>query len=319
MPPKGKPFLTYEQQINKLKNEKSLKVSNQDDTISILKRTSYFALICGYKQLFKDKSTNKYKMGTSFYDIVDLYKFDQNVRLLFFSNILKIERHIKSIISYYFTEQFGDTQDKYLDENNYDNLSYNKSQVQTFIQQLNVTLNPPYGRPSEYEYINHHKKEYRNVPLWVIINALTFGNISKMYSFSKQSLKIKISKEFYGVNEKTLGDMLNILSKYRNVCAHNERLFNYKTRKSLPDLNLHKELKIDKIGTLYKFGKTYLFSVAICFRYLLSHEDFRMFYHDLKKQIKIYSRKLKVLNLNDILNEMGFPLTWNKIEKAHLY
>ena len=45
-----KPFLTYEQQIDKLVNEKNLIVEDHEYAISILKKVSYFALICGYKE-----------------------------------------------------------------------------------------------------------------------------------------------------------------------------------------------------------------------------------------------------------------------------
>lgn len=42
-----KPFLTYEQQIQKLK-DKGLTIDNDDDAIELLKKHSYFALISGY-------------------------------------------------------------------------------------------------------------------------------------------------------------------------------------------------------------------------------------------------------------------------------
>ena len=36
---------------------------------------------------------------------------------------------------------------------------------------------------TDYDYIVHQRNVYQNVPLWVLINAMTFGQISKMYSF----------------------------------------------------------------------------------------------------------------------------------------
>lgn len=37
---------------------------------------------------------------------------------------------------------------------------------------------------TDYHYINHAQRKYGNVPLWVLTNALTFGNISKVYAAS---------------------------------------------------------------------------------------------------------------------------------------
>lgn len=49
----NKPFLTYEQQILKLKEDKKLIISNDELAIGLLKKHSYFDLISGYKGMFK--------------------------------------------------------------------------------------------------------------------------------------------------------------------------------------------------------------------------------------------------------------------------
>jgi abortive infection bacteriophage resistance protein len=89
-------FLNYNQQIDKLKNEKNLQI---DDTLyakEILKQTSYYSLIGGYKDIFKNPTTKKYKDGTKFEDIVELYYFDESLRQLFLKYLIKIENEIKS-------------------------------------------------------------------------------------------------------------------------------------------------------------------------------------------------------------------------------
>ena len=81
-------FLTYEQQLNKLVNDKNLIINNQKYAIDTLKEVGYFALVGGYKELYKNPTTKKYKDGTTFEDIVALYKFDENLRELFLKYIL---------------------------------------------------------------------------------------------------------------------------------------------------------------------------------------------------------------------------------------
>jgi len=75
----NKPFLTYTQQIDKLKHEKNLVIANREYAEYMLKRISYYALISGYKKLFRNPTTRKYKDNTTFEEIVALYKFDGTI------------------------------------------------------------------------------------------------------------------------------------------------------------------------------------------------------------------------------------------------
>ena len=47
-------FLTYDQQIEKLKNEKNLQIDDTEYAKKILRQTSYYSLIGGYKDIFKN-------------------------------------------------------------------------------------------------------------------------------------------------------------------------------------------------------------------------------------------------------------------------
>ena len=50
-------FLSYDQQIEKLKNEKNLLIDDEAYAKEILKQTSYYSLIGGYKDIFKNPTT----------------------------------------------------------------------------------------------------------------------------------------------------------------------------------------------------------------------------------------------------------------------
>lgn len=66
--------MTYDQQIQKLK-DKHLVIPNEAAAKETLRLNSYFALITGYKNLFKNPTTKDYRDGTTFDDIVTLYGF----------------------------------------------------------------------------------------------------------------------------------------------------------------------------------------------------------------------------------------------------
>lgn len=96
--------------------------------------------------------------------------------------LIKVENEIKSQVSYYFTEKNGKSQKEYLDTSNY---NYVGKKNQRDIDRLIKILEGDVTRPTDYNYINHAQRKYGNVPLWVLTNALTFGNISKMYMLQK--------------------------------------------------------------------------------------------------------------------------------------
>ena len=305
-----KPFLTYEEQIDKLEFEKNLIISKREYARFMLQHIGYFGLISGYKEPFKNKTTKKYKDGTKFEDIVALYKFDENLRELFLKYILRLERHIKSLTSYYFTEKYGELQAQYLSGKNFINEKKHLTDVSRLIEKLDDLAN----NNTDYPYINHQRKEYNNVPLWVLFNGITFGTLSKFYSLMTQDLKAKVSKNFKSVNEKQLEQFLTVITKFRNVCAHNERLYSYTTRDDIPNTEVHKKMNILIKGNNYVYGKNNLFAIVISFRYLLPFDDFAKFLQSLDEIINHYLMSQEYISQNELLNLMGFPQNWKSIK-----
>ena len=309
-------FLSYDEQIEKLKIEKNLQVDDETYAKEVLRQTSYYSLIGGYKDIFKNPTTKKYKDGTRFEDIVELYYFDEYLRQLFLRYLIKVENEIKSQVSYFFTQQNGENQREYLDVKNY---NYVGKKNQKDINKLIKILNGYATRPTDYHYINHAQKKYGNVPLWVLTNALTFGNISKMYMLLPQNLQSKVSRSYPYINESQLVSILTILVKFRNVCAHGERLFTYRTNDSIPDLPLHTKLGILKKGTQFVYGKNDLFSVVIALRYLLEDNWYKEFIKELKKLIDKYLKKHDSITEQELYEKMGFPENWKKITRYRKY
>lgn len=305
----SKPFLSFEAQINKLENDKGLVISDRAYAEKMLREIGYFALIGGYKQPFKNRTTNKYRDGIAFEDIVALYKFDENLRELFLKYILQFERHIRSLLSYYFTEKYGERQSCYLERENY----FTDSRHEADVTKLIGTLGKLVDNKDDYPYINHQRTAHGNVPLWVLVNVMTFGTLSKFYALVTPDLRVKISKNFDSVNERQLGQYLRVITKFRNVCAHNERLFFYQTKNAIPDTPLHKKLAIVKKGTQYLYGKRDLFALVIAFRYLLPNNDFKKFKQSLSRILAHYFESTTALSEETLYDLMGFPPNWKKI------
>ena len=308
-----KTFSSFQDQVRWLKDEKQLIITDPEYAKETLKHIGYFPLMGGYKHLFRTPLTKKYKEGTTFEEIVALYEFDSELRELFFKYLLQIERHLRSLISYYFSEKYGESQNAYLNINSYNNSQRNHRTVSKLISTLNRAAST-----TDYDYINYYRATYGNIPLWVLINVLTFGNLSKMYQVIPQSLQSKICKNFTAINQKQMEQFLSVLTKFRNVCAHGERLFTYRTIDNISDLPLHRKISIPLVGIQYQYGKNDLFAVVIAFRYLIPNKDFHVFQRKLSRLIDNVSANLTHIDSLELLERMGFPQNWKKITRYRL-
>lgn len=306
-----KPYTTYEEQVEILR-EKGLLISNDDEVIALLKKCSYFGLVTGYKHPFKNKN-GCYKFHTTINDIYAFYNYDMELRELFLKYILMIENHIKSLISYYFCQTYGDLETDYLNANNYDYNEQKQDDINKLIGKLRYSMTNYDSHP----YLQHHRDRYGNIPLWVLTRVLTLGIVSKMYSLLQPQTQTLISKEFPYISESELARMIDLLSRFRNVCAHNERLYDYKYMNGeIRNTAIHKLLELRKQKGYYTQGKNDLFAVVIVFKYMLSEQEFSLFIKKFDEITTELFQQTHILQESQVLKLMGFPLNWREIEKS---
>lgn len=304
-------FLTYQQQLHKLQNDKGLTLTDPEYARNILQKISYYSLIGGYKALFKSPASGKYLYGVTFEEIVNLYYFDEHLRTTFLKYLLHVERQMKSMVSYYFCDKYGEKQQEYLDIKNYTVTRRNARDVNRLIHSLQNAI----SLPSHYSYITHHAATYNNVPLWVAMNAITFGQVSKFYQYVTNDIQSKISQQFENVTERQLHQFMRVLTSCRNVCAHGERLYSFSINETISDTRLHMKLAIPQINGQYAMGKHDLFAVVIALRYLLDTSDFKNFKSDLKKNIQTVLKQCSHITQDQLYTKMGFPSNWEKITR----
>ena len=306
---KKKQFLTYDEQIIFLEEKKGLMISDKEYAKKILLKIGYFPLINGYKEVFKQSNNDQFQKGTTFEDIYELYSFDNDLRNIFLKFILMAERNIKSSLSYHFCKEYGDLQSDYLNVNNYDYTGKKKNVINKMVKIMSGQLR----YDSDYVYIRHYMTTYQYVPLWVLMNVLTIGQLSKIYASQKGRIQIKVCQDFGPLKVNEMGKMLAVMTKFRNVCAHNDRLFDFRTKDALLDRNIYERLLIPKEKGRYKYGKNDLYAQVIILKLLLSDEDFRVFFHDLKVCFKKHPIH------KEILEKMGFPENWERIGRIKKY
>lgn len=316
-----KEFKTVEEQINLLKT-RNIIFDNEDNAKAILLNNNYYNIINGYKDLFLnlDGQPDIYKTGTKFEEIYALYDFDRQLRSIFLEYILKIETSLRALIAYYFSCAYGN--DNYLKIDNFEtfkstNTSIKKKQKQfKFIQLLFENINKNIANNIDNKYIGHYIIDYGFIPLWVLVNILSFGNICNFYRLMKQKERIKVSMNF-DVSEIDLLSLLNILCKTRNLCAHGERLYNFEfpVYTGINDTKYHNALNLPITNKRYKIGKNDLFAVVIALKILLSEDDYSKFHNKLYSRIMSIQTKLSTVSLKEVLTSMNFPSNWHDILK----
>ncbi|SFH57555.1 Abortive infection bacteriophage resistance protein [Pseudobutyrivibrio sp. OR37] len=295
-----KPFKTYDELLDFLESKKELAVPDRDYARKILAKISYYSLITGYKDIFKDKTTGYYKKGIEFGDIYNLYKFDRELRSIFLKYILIAEKSVKTAFAYHFCEIYGENQSEYCNLANYDLNKKNSKAINKFIDIFKYNLS---GK-TDYVYINHYLKAHNNVPLWIMVQVLTLGQFAHFFDYIKAKASIRTCIDFHGISRNQMHSFLSVMTKHRNVCAHGDRFYNYKTKDSISDTIIHKKLRIAQRNGRYECGKNDLFSEVIILKYLLDKDD----YKDFQKELSTCFRKYNPSE--EIIVQMGFPTNW---------
>ena len=108
--------------------------------------------------------------------------------------------------------------DQHYDENNFYNKTGYKEVMDSFKKEKN------YYKDSLI--VKHHKLKYNSkMPLWVIVELMSFSNISKLYNSMYITEKDAISTSV-GTGRNTLENHLHCLAVLRNKCSHAARLYN---------------------------------------------------------------------------------------------
>lgn len=303
-----KQFKNLDEQIEILKY-KGLIINNIEYARNILLRENYF-FITGYRHLFMKSNIEKvYKEGTTFEELYSLFLFDRSLRNILFKNLLIIENNLKSVSSYQLSKRYGYKERDYLKEKNFTNDSEKKRQVNDLIKKMKRQIR---SNSRENTATMHYVSNYGYIPLWILVKVLSFGIVSEMFSV----LKIEDQKEIASIYDLDYQDMLvylPILSNYRNLCAHEDILYENRTSKEINDTIYHKLLNIKQENNIYVYGKNDLFALIIIMKQMLQPNEFKSMVFELENCITTLDYNLKTISIKDVLNRMGFPQNWKNL------
>lgn len=128
----------------------------------------------------------------------------------------------------------------------------------------------------------------------------------------KQPDRQSISRTFK-IMDHELETLLKYLTAIRNCCAHNNRLYCFRSHDVMIDTKYHANLQISK-NREYENGKRDLFAAVIALKILLPSREFKQMIIEIDEAVNNLTDELKVLKIDEILSEMGFPSNWKKIK-----
>lgn len=279
-----KAFLTYDEQIEHLKKA-GLIIENDDFAKKVLSKLNYYRLINAYSlDLYAErKPHDKYKDGVTFYQIYDLYCFDLSLRHIMSELLEEFEILFRTKLAYFIGEKYGAL--GYLEPFVFKSNDYHDDFLKALEREKERQKNSP--------IIKHHNAAYSGqLPIWVLVEVMSFGEISKFYSnLRKEDQKI-IAKEFK-TKPQYLKSWLRSFVEIRNVCAHYGRLYN-KTLISPPQL--YNDVTFDNRR---------IFAVL----YIL-----KRFVNDKLWMSQMLKLKTAITEHTAIeLSKIGFPETWETI------
>lgn len=218
-PPFTKPASTIPDQIVILQR-RGLVINDIPLAEHFLTHVGYYRL-AGYWQIFQnDPVTHTFIPGTTFEQVLELYNFDRELRLLVYDAIERIEISFRTVMvqhmcmahgpNWYVTPTLAEDPEHY---------EANRQQVGEELAR------------SKEQFIIHHDTVYgahTYPPAWKTMQVLSFGTLSKIYSNIATTLpeKNQIARSLGLPNYVYFVSWMQSIAILRNLCAHHSRISN---------------------------------------------------------------------------------------------
>ena len=300
-----KQFRTISEQLDILKS-KGLIIEDEDKARDILLRENYF-FINGYRVLLMNSYTDRnFIAGSTFRELYAIFLFDRYIRNILFKNLMIVENQLKSVISYQLSKKYGYRDKDYLNPKNFTNDKQKNRRVKDIIDKMKrqIRING-----SHHMATIHYINNYGYIPLWVLVKVLSFGIVCELFSILKPEDQVEVA-DVFNVTTDYLQNFLPILSNYRNLCAHEDVVYEHRTEKPIINTPYHSKLNIPMMDDEYIYGKNDVFSVLIIMKYLLREDDFRMMMREVEYEISALDGVVNSIPIEKILDRMGIPANY---------
>ena len=254
---------TIVEQIALLKN-RGLEIESEEDTAHFLSHISFYRLGEYWHSMESDLKNHIFKPESKFKDVMALYCFDRELRILLFDVIEKLEISLRAKLIYHLSHEF----DPWWFQN-FDLFGDSLALAKTL-----SGLEEEISRSRKETILKNHFKNYKEdgrfPPAWKTLEQTSFGTLSKLYGNLKNTINSKdiIAQEYGAVNHTYLPSWLQSIAQIRNYCAHHSRLWNRNLPTTVKLLTKPPLPWIEAIPKENEFQKIYVYLCLM--KYLLN-------------------------------------------------
>jgi abortive infection bacteriophage resistance protein len=286
--PFEKPATSYTQQASQLQR-RGMGIGDIAQVEFYLQHLNYYRLGAYWLPFESDHSTHIFKSGTKFEDVLNLYVFDRDLRLLMLDAIERVEVSVRSQWAYQIAHLHHPH--GHLDVT----LAVNNNRWQKNLAKLTSEVNR-----SDETFIKHLITTYSETlpSIWAVCEVMSLGLLSRWYDNLKPMKTRRAIAVVYGVDEQVLASWLRHLSLIRNICAHHSRLWNRELTIT-PTLPRNKPVGL---ASQWVSGSRKLYNTLVILLHLM----------DVIAPKHLWRGRMKdLMSQHEIsVAAMGFPLDW---------
>jgi len=295
-----KPALSIQDQLAKLK-DRGLTVPNPVEAQHHLQYIGYYRL-SAYALALQDclLPGKPFRTGTTFDELISLYRFDRELRLLVLDAIERIEVALRSVLNNEMSTRHGP---HWFMNPGYFSSRFDHPRFIADIEaemRIDTTGQPPAQKHQEV-FINHYYKKYGDPylpPSWMVMETLSLSSLSRLYANLDLGTERIAIAAFFGTDEFVLRNWFHVLSHVRNLCAHHDRLWNRQL--------VIKFRKVSRRHQSFLTTTDRFYAVAVVLYDLLQHVASVAQWH-------IRLRELIARHPTVPLGAMGFPANWQQV------
>lgn len=248
----GRPFHTLDDLVGHLESHGCICGARTRD---ILLQEGYYPVVNGYREPFlagvdPADGHRRYRPGTRFDDIYRSFLFDRRLREAVFRYLTRIEATLRNTCAYRFCERHPGTSD-YLRASCYTSrgeyLGDPARHARELEGMLEVLERLSHDAESDKAGVRHYARKQEAMPLWVLAGDLTFGTLRRFYNLLERDVQRAVCDDFallarhdgaegakggagegHPITPAWLSRALRPLVEARNICAHDDRLFNHR-------------------------------------------------------------------------------------------
>lgn len=159
-----------------------------------------------------------FRDGTTFEDVLTLYIFDRELRLLVLDAIERVEVALRAQWAHHMAMTYGPH--GYLEQGHYSVIRHHAKDVTALEKEFNR---------SEDTFAIHYRDKYTSPklpPVWMAAEVMSFGLLSKFYGNLRTRADRKAIADPFALDEAVVTSFAHHISTVRNICAHHGRLWN---------------------------------------------------------------------------------------------